>query len=133
MSHRSPYDSPNPHRLYRNAQRGYAAGVCAGIGDYFGVDPFLVRLATVVGALFFFPFVLVGYIIAAVALPARPQHLYRTPDEETFWRTVATKPDRSLAGLAQRFRDFEKRVAGLEAYVSSKEYELNKAFRDLDR
>ncbi|HYH20574.1 MAG TPA: envelope stress response membrane protein PspC [Azospirillum sp.] len=130
---RSPYDSPNPHRLYRNPQRGYMAGVCAGIGDYFGVDPFLVRLATVIGALFFFPFVLVGYIIAALALPSRPQQLYRTPDEETFWRTVSTKPDRSLAGLAQRFRDFEKRVAGLEAYVSSKDYELNKAFRDLER
>ncbi|HYD68565.1 envelope stress response membrane protein PspC [Azospirillum sp.] len=130
---RSPYDSPNPHRLYRNPQRGYMAGVCAGIGDYFGVDPFLVRLATVIGAMFFFPFVLVGYIIAALALPSRPPQLYRTPDEETFWRTVATKPDRSLAGLAQRFRDFEKRVAGLEAYVSSKDYELNKAFRDLER
>jgi len=129
----SPFESPNPHRLYRNPRRGHVAGVCAGIADYFGIEPFLVRLAVLVGLVLFTPPVLIGYVIAALVLPPRPEQLYRTPDEESFWRTVAIKPDRSLAGLAQRFRDAEKRVVGLEAYVASKEYELNRAFRDLER
>lgn len=131
--HHSPFDSPNPHRLYRNPRHGYVAGVCAGIADYFGIQPFLVRLAFVIG-LFFLHFVLViAYVVAAIALPARPEQLYRDEDEEAFWRTMAIKPDRSLAGLAQKFRDFEKRVAGLEAYVASKEYEVNRAIRDLEK
>lgn len=131
--HPSPFDSPNPHRLYRNPRRGYVAGVCAGIADYFGMEPFLVRLAVLIGLIFFTLPLLIAYIIAALALPPRPEQLYRTEDEEVFWRSVAMKPDRSLAGLAQRFRDVEKRVVGLEAYVASKEYELNRAIRDLER
>jgi phage shock protein C len=131
--HPSPFDSPNPHRLYRNPRRGYVAGVCAGIADYFGMEPFLVRLAVLIGLIFFTLPLLIAYIIAALALPPRPEQLYRTADEEVFWRTMAMKPDRSLAGLAQRFRDVEKRVVGLEAYVASKEYELNRAIRDLER
>lgn len=129
----SPFDSPNPHRLYRNPRRGHVAGVCAGIADYFGIEPFLVRLAVVAGVFVFSVPVLIAYVVAALALPARPEQLYRSQEDEAFWRTVAIKPERSLAGLSQRFRDSEKRVADLEAYVASKEYELNRAFRDLDR
>ncbi|AWK85679.1 envelope stress response membrane protein PspC [Azospirillum thermophilum] len=133
MDRSSLFESPNPHRLYRIPDRGIAGGVCAGIADYFGVQPALVRLAMVVALFFFAPPVILGYVIAVMALPVKPPQLYRTPEEEVFWRTVSTKPDRSLAGLTQRFRDFDKRVAGLEAYVASKEFELNRAIRDLDR
>lgn len=132
MTQHSPFDSPNPHRLYRNPRRGVLAGVCAGLADYFGIEPFLVRLAMVIGVFFLHVVLVIAYIIAALALPARPEQLFHSKDEEAFWRTMAIKPDRSLAGLAQRFRDFEKRVAGLEAYVASREYELNRAFRDLE-
>ncbi len=132
-SSHTPYESPNPHRLYRNPQQGVLGGVCAGIAEYFGVKPLAVRLAVGVGLCFFaFPLA-IGYAIALLALPVRPPQLYRNPEEEVFWRTVSTKPDRSLAGLTQRFRDFEKRIAGCEAFVASKEFELNRAIRDLDR
>jgi len=131
--HPSPFDSPNPHRLYRNPRRGYVAGVCAGIADYFGMEPFLIRLAVVLGLIFFTLPLLIAYVIAALALPPRPEQVYRSEEDEEFWRTVTIKPDRSLAGLAQRFRDVEKRVVGLEAYVASKDYEVNRAIRDLER
>lgn len=133
MDRPSPYDSPNPHRLYRNPENGIAAGVCAGIADYFGVRPLLVRLATVVGLFFFAPPLVLAYVIAVLALPVKPPKLYRDQDEEQFWRGVSIKPDRTLAGLTQRFRDSERRVAQMEAYVASKEFELNRAIRNLDR
>lgn len=133
MDRPSPYDSPNPHRLYRNPENGMVAGVCAGIADYFGVRPFLIRLAVVVGMFFFAPVLLLGYVIAVLALPVKPPKLYRDEEEEQFWRAVSIKPDRTLAGLTQRFRDTERRVARMEAYVASKEFELNRAIRDLDR
>ncbi len=129
----SAYDSPNPHRLYRDPEHGVVGGVCAGIAGYFGVQPVLVRLAMVIGLFFFAPPVILGYVIAVLALPVKPRQLYSNPDEEAFWRGVSIKPDRTLAGLTHRFRDFEKRVAGVEAYVASKEFELNRAIRDLDR
>jgi len=133
MDRPSPYDSPNPHRLYRNPESGIVGGVCAGIADYFGIQPVLVRLAVVMGLFFFAPPFILGYVVAVLALPVKPPQLYRDPEEEAFWRAVSIKPDRTLAGLTHRFREFEKRVASLEAYVASKEFELNRAIRDLDR
>src|SRR6266849_5922956 len=44
----------NPHRLYRDTENGRIAGVCAGISDYFGVRRSLVRLAAILGLVFFF-------------------------------------------------------------------------------
>lgn len=129
----APFDSPNPHRLYRIPERGIIGGVCAGIADYFGIRPALVRLAMVLALLFFTPPFILGYVIALLVLPVRPPQLYRDPEDEAFWRGVSMKPDRTLAGLTQRFRTFEKRVENLEAYVASKEFELDRAIRDLDR
>lgn len=129
----TPFDSPNPHRLYRNPQAGMVAGVCAGLADFLGVKPVLVRAGMVMGLLFAFPPFAIAYLIAALALPVRPPDLYRSREEEAFWRSVATKPERTLAGLSQRLRGYETRVADVEAYVASKDFELNRAIRDLDR
>ncbi|HWM73785.1 MAG TPA: PspC domain-containing protein, partial [Nocardioides sp.] len=37
-------------RLVRNTHNKMIGGVCAGVADYFGLDPTLVRVLTVVGA-----------------------------------------------------------------------------------
>jgi len=129
----SPFASLNPHRLYRDPGRGKIFGVCAGIADYFGVDTFLVRLAAVVGAVFFTMPIVGAYLLAALVLKVKPARVYASREEEDFWRTVATKPDRTLAGLRHKFRDVERRLGGIETYVSSKEFELNRAINDLDR
>jgi len=60
-----------PRRLTRSADDRWLSGVCAGIGDFAGVDPNLVRLITVVGAVVAFPAVIIGYIVAWVLLPER--------------------------------------------------------------
>ena len=54
-------------RLYRSSTNSMLAGVCGGIGEYFNIDPTLVRLGWVV-------FSTVGagvlaYIVAAIIIP----------------------------------------------------------------
>ena len=57
-------------RLYRSSVNYMLAGVCGGIGEYFNIDPTLIRLL----------FVLFGctgggilaYIIAAIIIPDQP-------------------------------------------------------------
>ncbi len=57
-------------KLYRSSQNKVLAGVCGGIGEYFEIDPVMVRLLVVV-------FTLVGgsgliaYIIAMLIIPVR--------------------------------------------------------------
>jgi phage shock protein C len=57
-------------RLMRSRQNRKIAGVCGGIGEYFDIDPTLVRLAVVVIGLatVLFP-VFIGYIIAWFIIP----------------------------------------------------------------
>lgn len=56
-------------RLTRSRDDVWLSGVCAGIGDYAGIDPNLVRLLVVVGALFSFGTLLVAYVVAWLLMP----------------------------------------------------------------
>lgn len=61
-------------RLYRSEKDRMLAGVCGGIGQYFGIDPTLVRLGWVIVTIF--PscgFGLLAYIIAAIIIPKESQ------------------------------------------------------------
>ena len=61
-------------KLYRSVNDKKLCGVCAGIAEYFEIDPTLVRLLWVCGSLFSacFPGLLV-YIIFAIFVPSQAQ------------------------------------------------------------
>ncbi len=60
-------------KLYRSKNDSRLAGVLGGLGEYFEVDPTLIRLAYVVFTLTtgFFPG-LVGYFLAILIIPKEP-------------------------------------------------------------
>lgn len=54
-------------KLYRSNKDRKICGVCGGIGEYFGIDPTLIRLAWVI---FAFTFVgLIAYFVSAAVIP----------------------------------------------------------------
>jgi phage shock protein C len=55
-------------KLYRSRVDRKIAGVCGGLGEYFGIDPTLVRLLFVLG-LIFVGGTLLAYIILAIVIP----------------------------------------------------------------
>ena len=59
-------------RLYKSNREKMVDGVCAGIGEYFDVDPTLVRLGWLLFCAVGGSGILV-YIIAALVIPRRPQ------------------------------------------------------------
>lgn len=77
----------NRKKLYRSTQNRVLCGICGGIGDYFQVDPVMMRLIWVFLVLLnpwrslfhsLMGFSLVGgsivvYIIAAVIIPQEPK------------------------------------------------------------
>jgi phage shock protein C len=121
------------HRLWRDTDRGILAGVCAGIADYVGVEPIVVRLAAVLGLVFFFPPTIAAYVILAIALRPKPPALYASADEETFWRGVGTAPADTVNSLKRKFADLEARLGHMESQVTSGDFELHRKFRDLAR
>ena len=58
-------------RLYKSNREKMIDGVCAGIAEYFDIDPTLVRLGAVLLSLAGFSGVL-AYIIAMIVIPRNP-------------------------------------------------------------
>jgi phage shock protein PspC (stress-responsive transcriptional regulator) len=59
-------------RLYRSAKNRVLGGVCGGIGEYFNVDPTIVRLLWILFGLTVVGFVF--YFIAWFIIPRNPKH-----------------------------------------------------------
>lgn len=66
-----PTPSPAPKRLTRRTDDRMIAGVCSGIAAYFDVDPTVVRLLAVAGAILGFGTVAVVYLVLWVVVPER--------------------------------------------------------------
>ena len=58
-------------RLYRSRESRMIAGVCGGLGEYFDMDPTIVRLILVTAALVGGSGLL-AYILAWIIIPERP-------------------------------------------------------------
>jgi phage shock protein C len=126
-------DRRSPGRLYRDPERGWLAGVCAGLADYLSISIAGVRFLTIIAAMFFMPILIVVYIVLALILPRRPSQLYRGEEEEALWRSMRDSPSRTLDTVRSRFRDLERRLQKMERYVTSERYDLDREFRDLGR
>lgn len=56
-------------RMYRSNSNKVIGGVCGGMGEYFDVDPTLLRLIAVVGALATGGLIILAYLLAWIILP----------------------------------------------------------------
>lgn len=60
-----------PKRIYRDSRKGMLGGICAGIANYFNLDPTIVRIIAVLLGLGYGSGVLL-YIILWVIIPEQP-------------------------------------------------------------
>lgn len=129
-----PGPGPNPYSLRRDKEKGVVAGVLAGVARYFGWNVGVLRWGLVILTVFTFPLPLIAYAVAAFAMKASPErYVTQDPEEQRFWRTFNTRPKATFSELKHRFRAIDARLADLETAVTSDEYGLRKAFRDLER
>jgi phage shock protein C len=133
MSSEQMRPEPSWRRLYRNPRRGWIAGVCAGLADYCGLTPCLVRCLVLISLVIFTVPTFIAYLVAALVLEPRPEAMQGTREEEAFWRSVRLEPSRTARDLARKFQDMERRLRAAEARVTSSEFKLRQQFRDLER
>jgi phage shock protein C len=129
--------------LYRDADRAWLAGVCAGLARYFGVEPWVVRLVAI--SLFLFTAFLMfwAYVAGVLLLARRP----RDDQQQRLMSAAIKASDRSPApelgsrlaprpgmrSLRLRFADMEARTRRMEGYVTSREFTLQREFAGLER
>ena len=120
------YERRNPHRLYRDKDHAILAGVCAGVANYFGLNRKGLRLIAAVSTVFFAPFMIPAYIVLAIILPARPQDLYKDESQEKFFRGLSMAPSDVFSNLNHRFRELDLRLQKMEAFVTSREFNIDR-------
>lgn len=72
----------NGKKLYKSRNDKKISGVCAGIAEYLGIDPTLIRLLWAVVTLFTVGTGLLAYIICAIIIPEMPDGETYVVDEE---------------------------------------------------
>ena len=122
------YKRKNPHRLFRDKQNAMLAGVCAGIAQYAALNRKGVRLVTILLMLVppFFAFIVISYIVLAIVLPVKPDNLYESEEQAEFWRGVTNAPADVFGSLRDRFRELNLRLEIMEAFVTSREFEIDR-------
>ena len=145
-------------RLYRDRDRGRLGGVCAGLAQYYRMRLWKVRAIALV-AVFIIPTVMViAYVLALIFLPNAPAYQQSSYFErsartnkkrarrDTYGAGADTFTDASRSegreGLAPsqasvkrtktKFQDLEARLQEMEAYVTSRRFKTDRAFRDLE-
>jgi phage shock protein C len=119
-------------KFYLDKENKKWAGVCAGIADYTGVDVTVVRIGFILGMFLSGGNILIAYLIIAWMAPKKPRELYRqSPDDRKFWQGVRSNPQRAARDVRLRFRDIDRRLADVEAYVTSSNSRLAREIEQL--
>ena len=119
-------------KFYLDKENRKWAGVCAGIADYTGIDVTIVRIAFIVAALMGSGFPILAYFIIAWMAPSKPRDLYaEDPEEKKFWQGVRASPRRTARVVRSRFRELDRRLADVEAYVTSSNSRLAREIEQL--
>jgi phage shock protein C len=112
-------------RFYRDKRHGKVLGICAGIADYTGFDVSLVRVCFLATVFMSGGSVLPFYFIAAMVTPTKPHQLELDDREDRqFWQGVRASPARTARDIRSRFRDLDRRLAGIESYVTTENRSL---------
>lgn len=121
----------NPHKLYRDRDNAMIAGVCAGLAEYFGFNRKGLRLIFALCLLTpFLPIVIVSYALLAIFMPVRPVEARLDQEKAQFWRSVSNAPSDVFSNVRHRFRELDLRLQRMEAFVTSREFEID---RELQR
>ncbi len=59
-------------RLYRSRSNRMVSGLSAGLGEYLGLDPTIVRLIFALSSIFLFPMPVIIYLVMILVVPEEP-------------------------------------------------------------
>lgn len=150
--HRHRWDQsdipPRTRRLRRDRQRAKIAGVCAGLARHYGWQPWQVRCIALTGLFFlpsiFFPAYWILFLVmgrrreerapgTGRQRPGAAASVQSAGREQASSEPLRTSsPRRILRNVQVDLNQTELRLRRMEAHVTSSQYELQKAFQEID-
>ena len=91
----APVPGVGPHRLYRSIRDRKIGGVCGGLGEYFEVDPTIIRVVFALGI--FTGLGIVAYLVAWMVIPLAPEETANPAPTSRRLRRSAS--DKKLGGV----------------------------------
>jgi len=73
----------------------------------------------------------IGYLLALFLLKKRPEHQQQEAEQTRFWQSLHRSSKETLHKVHDQFSSMEKRMEDMEAYLTSRSYQLNRAFDKL--
>ncbi|MDH4110775.1 MAG: PspC domain-containing protein [Gammaproteobacteria bacterium] len=125
------YDTMYQRRFCRNSSRAMIGGVCAGVADYFGFNLKVTRILAVISLLIAMPATLLAYFGTVLLVPSRPENGREPSYDPAFRKALRSNPTQTLGDVRRRYQGLERRLARLERYVTSPQYQLDQEFRNL--
>ena len=115
-------------KYYLDKRNGKFMGVLAGIADYFGTDTLWVRIGFA-ASLFIAQlwFLLPLYFVVGWFADRKPDALYNDdPQEQKFYASLRTSPKRTIRDTRSMYRDVDRRLQDIEAYMTSSNSRLDR-------
>jgi len=143
--------------LYKSPDQAKICGVCAGIAEYFDFEVWVVRIIAISLLLLsnFTGIVPISYVVLCFVLDPKPgtksnkgcfgqekkrrrankvneevSKPYRSSVKEV-WKSGASPKD-TLEEIEGKFSKIEKKLRGMETFVTSSQYELERKFKGID-
>ncbi len=111
-------------RLYRNPDKGKIMGVCAGLGDFFDVDPNIIRVFWIIAIFMSFFLAVLIYLALGMILPQNPGNTEQIPLEEFRQRLEAVNRE-----VEQANADLTR----LESYVTSDAFDFQRKIWNMQK
>ena len=125
-------------RLKRDPDRGWIAGVCVGLADYFDWNVKLIRIIFVLGLVFsgFFPMGLIYLALWYLMDPVQPGEVYARPFDDAAtggsYASGTAAPRATVTDVKARFASLDERLRHIEECVASNEFELRRELQKLE-
>jgi len=110
--------------LYRS-RNGRILGVCRGVAEHLGVNPFWIRLLALFFLLTSFGWAILVYFLAALLMKPEPMVPLETPEEAEFYHSYATSRTAALQRLQRTFDRMERRIQRMEQVVTERDFDWN--------
>ena len=123
--------------LYRNPDKGYMGGVCAGLAEHFDIDAWVVRLTVFAAFLFLNGFVFFAYIALWIILKPNSGEVQYEYDEKRHQYIpkkmfkYSDSANTHLKRARDRIRQASYRIEALERHVTSRKFDLDKEFSSM--
>jgi phage shock protein C len=119
-------------RFYLDKRNKRFMGVCSGIADYFGWEATWVRIGFVALTVMGVGFLPILYLAAGFIADPKPNMLYNESlEDRQFWKSVRVSPQSTVRDVNAAFRDADRRLRDIEAYVTTSNSSLAKEIEQL--